>query len=90
MEGTRGADHGTGGCAFLAGRAVSGGCVITDWPGPARTALLDSRDLRPRADLRSLFTGVHDEHMHVVVKSLAAPKFPDSSGARPLQGLMRA
>ena len=33
VNGTRGTDHGTGGCAFLAGGAVRGGRVIADWPG---------------------------------------------------------
>jgi uncharacterized protein (DUF1501 family) len=90
MNGTRGTDHGTGGCAFLAGGAVRGGRVMADWPGLARTALLDDRDLRPTLDLRSVFKGVLDEHMHVGAKTLATRIFPDSSGARPLQGLMRA
>ncbi len=36
MNGTRGTDHRTGGCAFLAGGAVRGGRVIADWPGLAR------------------------------------------------------
>jgi uncharacterized protein (DUF1501 family) len=90
MNGTRGTDHGTGGCAFLAGGAVRGGRVITDWPGLARTALLDNRDLRPTLDLRSVFKAVLDEHLHVDAKTIAAKVFPDSNGARPLQGLMRA
>lgn len=90
MNGTRGTDHGTGGCAFLAGGAVRGGRVIADWPGLARTALLDNRDLRPTLDLRSVFKAVLDEHMHVDAKTLASRIFPDSNGARPLQGLMRA
>jgi uncharacterized protein (DUF1501 family) len=90
MNGTRGTDHGTGGCAFLAGGAVRGGRVMADWPGLARTALLDDRDLRPTLDLRSVFKSVLDEHMHVGAKTLATRIFPDSSGARPLQGLMRA
>jgi uncharacterized protein (DUF1501 family) len=90
MNGTRGTDHGTGGCAFLAGGAVRGGRVIADWPGLSRTALLDSRDLRPTLDLRSVFKGVLDEHLRVDSKTLATRIFPDSSGARPLQGLMRA
>jgi uncharacterized protein (DUF1501 family) len=90
MNGTRGTDHGTGGCAFLAGGAVRGGRVMADWPGLARAALLDDRDLRPTLDLRSVFKGVLDEHMHVGAKTLATRIFPDSSGARPLQGLMRA
>jgi uncharacterized protein (DUF1501 family) len=90
MNGTRGTDHGTGGAAFLVGGAVHGGRVIADWPGLAPTALLDNRDLRPTLDLRSVFKAVLDEHMRVDAKTLATRVFPDSSGARPLQGLMRA
>lgn len=90
MNGTRGTDHGTGGCAFLTGGAVRGGRVIADWPGLAPTALLDNRDLRPTLDLRSLFKGLLDEHMHIDAKTLATRIFPDSSRARPLQGLVRA
>jgi uncharacterized protein (DUF1501 family) len=90
MNGTGGTDHGTGGAAFLVGGAVRGGRVIADWPGLSRTALLDNRDLRATLDLRSLFKTVLDEHMRVDAKTLATRVFPDSSGARPLQGLMRA
>jgi uncharacterized protein (DUF1501 family) len=90
MNGTRGTDHGTGGCAFLVGGAVRGGQVIADWPGLAPKALLDNRDLRPTLDLRSVFKAVLDEHMHVDANTLAKRVFPDSSGARPLQGLIRA
>jgi uncharacterized protein (DUF1501 family) len=90
MNGTRGTDHGTGGCAFLAGGAVRGGRVITDWPGLSRSALLDGRDLRPTLDLRSVFKTVLGEHLHIDAKSLGARVFPDSSGAPLLQGLIRA
>jgi uncharacterized protein (DUF1501 family) len=90
VNGTRGTDHGTGGCAFLVGGAVRGGQVIADWPSLSRTALLDNRDLKPTLDLRSVFKAVLDEHMHVDAKTLAKRVFPDSSGARPLQGLIRA
>jgi uncharacterized protein (DUF1501 family) len=90
VNGTRGTDHGTGGCAFLVGGAVRGGQIIADWPGLRRSALLDNRDLKPTLDLRSVFKAVLDEHMHVDAKSLANRVFPDSSGARPLQGLIRA
>ena len=90
MNGTRGTDHGTGGCAFLAGGPVHGGRVLADWPGLSKTALLDNRDLRPTLDLRSVFKGVLDEHMHVDARNLAIRVFPDSNGARPLQGLLRA
>src|SRR5271170_1112642 len=90
INGTRGTDHGTGGCAFLVGGAVRGGRVIADWPGLSRAALLDNRDLKPTLDLRSVFKTVLDEHMHVDANTLAKRVFPDSSGARPLQGLVRA
>jgi uncharacterized protein (DUF1501 family) len=90
MNGTRGTDHGTGGCAFLVGGAVRGGRVLADWPGLARTALLDNRDLRPTLDLRSVFKGVLDEHLHIDAPTLGTQIFPDSSGARPLKGLIRA
>ena len=90
VNGTRGTDHGTGGCAFLVGGAVRGGQVIADWPGLRRTALLDNRDLKPTLDLRSVFKAVLDEHLHVDADTLAKRVFPDSSGARPLQGLIRA
>jgi uncharacterized protein (DUF1501 family) len=90
MNGTRGTDHGTGGCAFLLGGAVRGGRVITDWPGLSKSALLEGRDLKPTMDLRSIFKGVLDEHLHVDQKTLASRIFPDSNGARPLSGLIRA
>jgi uncharacterized protein (DUF1501 family) len=90
MNGTRGTDHGTGGCAFLAGGAVRGGRVIADWPGLRQGSLLDDRDLRPTLDLRSVFKAVLDEHMHVDARTLSSRIFPDSTGARPLQGLIRA
>jgi uncharacterized protein (DUF1501 family) len=90
LNGTRGTDHGTGGCAFLVGGAVRGGRVITDWPGLRSSALLDNRDLRPTLDLRSVFKTVLGEHLRIDPNTLATRVFPDSSGARPLQGLIRA
>ena len=90
MNGTNGTDHGTGACAFLAGGSVRGGRVLADWPGLSKNALLDNRDLKPTLDLRSIFKGVLDEHLHIDRKALANRVFPDSNGARPLQGLLRA
>jgi uncharacterized protein (DUF1501 family) len=90
VNGTRGTDHGTAAAAFLVGGAVRGGRVIADWPGLNRAGLLDNRDLRPTLDLRSVFKTVLDEHMRVDAGTLANRVFPDSSGARPLQGLIRA
>jgi uncharacterized protein (DUF1501 family) len=90
MNGTRGTDHGTGGCAFMVGGAVRGGRVIADWPGLAPRALLDNRDLRPTLDLRSVLKGLLDEHLRIDSKTLANRVFPDSSEARPVHGLIRA
>jgi uncharacterized protein (DUF1501 family) len=90
INGTRGTDHGTGTCAFLAGGAVQGGRVVADWPGLARDALLDERDLRPTSDLRSLFKAVLGDHLRVDTRALSSRVFPESKGARPLQGLIRA
>jgi uncharacterized protein (DUF1501 family) len=75
---------------LLVGGAVRGGRVVTDWPGLGRSALLEGRDLRPTTDLRSVFKGVLGDHMRVDNASLSAHVFPNSSGARPLQGLIRA
>jgi uncharacterized protein (DUF1501 family) len=90
MNGTRGTDHGTGSCAFLAGGSVRGGRVIADWPGLAPNALLENRDLKPTLDLRSVFKGLLDEHLHLDGKSLATRVFPDSFAAPALRGLIRA
>jgi uncharacterized protein (DUF1501 family) len=90
VNGTRGTDHGTGGCAFLAGGAVQGGRVIADWPGLTRKALLDGRDVRPTLDLRSVFKGVLADHIRIEPPALAARVFPNSQGAPPLHGLIRA
>ena len=90
MNGTRGTDHGTGGCAFLVGGAVRGGRVISDWPGLTAASLLDDRDLKPTLDLRSVFKGVLDEHLRIDAKTLAGRVFPDSTQARALDGLIRA
>jgi uncharacterized protein (DUF1501 family) len=90
MNGTRGTDHGTGTCAFLLGGAIQGGRVIADWPGLSHSALLEGRDLRPTLDLRSVFKGVLAEHLRIDTGTLAGRVFPDSIGARPLLGLIRA
>ncbi len=90
MNGTRGTDHGTAGCAFLLGGAVRGGRIMADWPGLGSAALLDRRDLRPTLDLRSVFKAVLEEHLHIDDNTLAARVFPGSAQARPLRGLIRA
>lgn len=89
VNGTRGTDHGTATCAFLAGGAVQGGRVITDWPGLATSALHESRDLRPTLDLRSIFKGVLASHLRAAEGQLEERVFPDSRAAPALDSLMR-
>jgi uncharacterized protein (DUF1501 family) len=44
INGTQGADHGTGTIALLAGGAVKGCRVIADWPGLKPANLYQGRD----------------------------------------------
>jgi uncharacterized protein (DUF1501 family) len=90
INGTRGTDHGTGAAAFLLGGAVRGGRVIADWPGLARSNLLEGRDLRPTRDLRCVMKGVLRDHLGVTPAALEANVFPDSRISKPLDGLIRA
>jgi uncharacterized protein (DUF1501 family) len=89
INGTRGTDHGTGAAAFLLGGAVAGGRVLADWPGLARGNLLDSRDLSPTRDLRTVMKGVLRDHVGVSAAALDGKVFPDSATARPMDGLIR-
>ncbi|MDJ0823628.1 MAG: DUF1501 domain-containing protein [Paracoccaceae bacterium] len=52
MNGTKGTDHGTGGAMLMAGGAIRGGRVFTDWPGLSEADLFDRRDLMPTSDVR--------------------------------------
>ena len=57
INGTEGTDHGTGTIALLAGGAVKGGRVISDWPGLKPANLYEGRDLAPTTDLRAVHQG---------------------------------
>ena len=89
INGTRGTDHGTAAAAFLVGGAVAGGRVITRWPGLAERGLYQGRDLAPTTDLRSVLKGLLAEQLRVSSRALETEVFPDSRGARPLEGLLR-
>ncbi|MDX5400799.1 MAG: DUF1501 domain-containing protein [Rhodobacterales bacterium] len=52
-NGTKGTDHGTAGAMLMAGGAVRGGQVITDWPGLGTADLYQGRDLMPTRDVRA-------------------------------------
>ncbi len=88
INGTRGTDHGTGGCAFLVGGAVAGGRVLADWPGLAEDRLLEGRDLMPTQDLRAIALGLLRTHLRLPDDALARA-FPESASLTPQAGLLR-
>lgn len=89
VNGNMGTDHGTGGAAFLAGGAVRGGRVLTDWPGLRADKLFEARDLQPTRDLRALAKGLLRDHLQLPPAALAAA-FPGSAGVAPESQLLRA
>jgi uncharacterized protein (DUF1501 family) len=88
INGTEGTDHGTGTVALLAGGAVKGGRVISDWPGLRPANLYEGRDLAPTTDLRTVIKGVLHDHLGVSERVLAETVFPDSAGVKPAKGLV--
>jgi len=88
INGTEGTDHGTGTIALLAGGAIAGGRVIADWPGLKDANLQDGRDLKPTTDLRAVLKGVMKDHLGLSDRTLANAVFPESSGIKPMQGLV--
>jgi uncharacterized protein (DUF1501 family) len=90
MNGTAGTDHGAGGAAFLVGGAVKGGRVIADWPGLRPHDLHQGRDLRPTADLRSIFKAALIDHMGADHAFIEGKVFPESVEAQPIPNLFRS
>jgi uncharacterized protein (DUF1501 family) len=84
VNGTRGTDHGTAGCAFLVGGAVPGGRVIADWPGLATRDLHEGRDLRATTDLRGVFKGVLADRFGLAEAALEEEIFPGSAAVPPV------
>jgi uncharacterized protein (DUF1501 family) len=88
INGTEGSDHGTGSVALLAGGAIKGGRVISDWPGLKPANLYQGRDLAPTTDLRAVIKGVLADHLGINERVLAQTVFPDSAAAKPMKGLI--
>jgi uncharacterized protein (DUF1501 family) len=88
INGNEGTDHGTATVALLAGGALKGGRVLTDWPGLKDADLYEKRDLKPTTDLRAVLKGLLKDHLRVDDRSLEADVFPDSAGAAPMSGLL--
>jgi uncharacterized protein (DUF1501 family) len=89
-NGGRGTDHGTGNALLLAGGAVAGGRVAGRWPGLARAALFEGRDLAPTTDLRAVLKSVLRDHCGLAEAALEDRVFPDSRAAAALGGLVRS
>ncbi|MCJ9752490.1 DUF1501 domain-containing protein [Neorhizobium sp. BETTINA12A] len=88
INGTEGTDHGTGTTAFLAGGAIRGGRVITDWPGLKEAQLRDGRDLAPTTDIRAIIKGVATDLLGANANHLRDVVFPGSDGVQAVKGLI--
>ena len=62
INGTKGTDHGTGSCLFIAGGSVSGGKVLGDWPGLTKAELFEQRDLKPTSAVNQWLAGLLKQH----------------------------
>ena len=89
-NGTGGTDHGTGAMAMLLGGAVAGGRVIADWPGLGASALYEGRDLKPTLGLDALIASAVAQHYRLDFARTARTLFPNGSGLRPMETLIRA
>jgi uncharacterized protein (DUF1501 family) len=88
INGTDGTDHGTATVALLAGGALKGGRVISDWPGLKPANLHEGRDLKPTTDLRAVLKGLLKDHLRVDDATLASKVFPESTAVKPMTGLV--
>jgi uncharacterized protein (DUF1501 family) len=90
VNGTGGTDHGTGAAAMLFGGAVSGGRIVTDWPGLAASNLLDGRDLKPTLGLDTLISQTCAEVFRTDPQRMRRVLFPDTVPGKPMGQLLKA
>jgi uncharacterized protein (DUF1501 family) len=88
INGTAGTDHGTGTVALLAGGAVKGGRIISDWPGLKTSDLYQGRDLKPTLSLHAAIKGILNEHLGLSQKILSSKIFPATEMLSPIRGLI--
>ena len=84
-NGNRGTDHGHGTAMLVLGGGVRGAKVYGRWPGLAREARFEGRDLAVTTDSRTLASEVVRGHLGV---SPSAPVFPGWSPAGPPLGVL--
>lgn len=87
-NGTTGTDHGTAAAALLAGGAVRGGVIHSDWPGLRDADLYEGRDLKPTMDIRSVFKAILIQHMRIDPDFVERVVFPNSAAAREIARLV--
>lgn len=88
VNGTGGTDHGTAATALVLGGAVTGGRILSDWPGLAESALYEGRDLRSTMDLDALIATVAAETFKLDPELTMRTLFPGRSYDRTLHGLV--
>ncbi|AJY46957.1 DUF1501 domain-containing protein [Martelella endophytica] len=76
QNGTGGTDHGTGGCAVVAGGGYPGGRVMGTWPGVADGALYEDRDLMPTGDIREVAAAMLYRQFGLGAAALTGSVFP--------------
>jgi uncharacterized protein (DUF1501 family) len=87
VNGNNGTDHGTASAMLVMGGAVKGGRIAGDWPGLAQ--LEENRDLRVATDGRRVMKGILRDHLGIDAASLDRKVFPDTTGLRPMDGLLK-
>jgi uncharacterized protein (DUF1501 family) len=89
FNGSGGSDHGTGGCAILAGGLLAngqGGKILgPPWPGLAPSDLYEDRDLMPADDLRRYLGWLLVSLFDLKPAAVEASIFPGLALAAPLK-----
>ena len=75
-NGSMGTDHGTGGAMIMAGGALKGRKVMTDWPGLDESDLYQNRDLMPTSDVRRYAGWVLRDMFGIPLSDLGNIVFP--------------
>ncbi len=89
VNGTGGTDHGTGSLAMLLGGTVTGGRILSDWPGLGQSQLYEGRDLKPTTSIDALLAGALAGHFRLDPAQVAPKLFPGGAGV-PMSGLVRS
>lgn len=86
INGTNGTDHGTGSAMLVAGGAIQGGRVISDWPGLAPAALYEGRDLKPTMATEAAICGFVAQHYGLEFARVAKALYPMQPGIAAASG----